>query len=69
MPMKAPALRLLIPGVLCLLVGVVWALQGSGHLAGSVMSGRSQWLVIGVVVALIGLGLIALGWTRRTARV
>jgi hypothetical protein len=48
----------LIGGVLLLLVGLVWALQGVNVLGGSGMSGHAQWLVIGVVVAVFGLWLI-----------
>ncbi|HYM38531.1 MAG TPA: hypothetical protein VEY12_00095 [Thermoplasmata archaeon] len=48
-------------GVLALLVGVVWILQGTDILMGSFMSGNSFWLAAGVVAALLGLGLVALG--------
>lgn len=47
-----------IAGVLLILLGGVWILQGANVLAGSVMSGQSQWLYIGVVVALAGAALI-----------
>ena len=40
-------------------IGLVWALQGSGFLPGSFMSGQTQWFAIGVVVALAGLALLA----------
>lgn len=49
-------------GVLLLLVGVVWILQGSGATGGSGgMNGESQWLVIGLVVAVVGLVLLVGG--------
>ena len=35
-------------------------------LAGSVMSGQSQWLYIGIVVLIVGL--LALWWTYRRRR-
>ena len=47
-----------IAGIVLLLVGVLWILQGANILAGSVMSGQSQWLYIGIVVALLGAGII-----------
>jgi hypothetical protein len=53
----------IIVGVVLFLLGVLWILQGSNLLAGSVMSGRSQWLYIGIVVALAGL--ISFGWSWR----
>ena len=53
----------LIGGALLLLVGLLWALQGLNVLGGSSMSGHSQWLVIGALVAFVGLWLI--GWGLR----
>jgi hypothetical protein len=54
-------------GFLAILVGAVWILQGAGILPGSFMTGQRLWLVIGVVVAIIGIGL-AIGGLRRPAR-
>ena len=54
----------LIAGLLLLLLGIIWALQGLGLLRGSVMTGQSLWLAIGTVAALIGVGLIY--WSLRT---
>ena len=51
---------LVIPGVLILLMGVVFALQGAGVLPTTFMSGPI-WIAIGSGVALIGLGLTAFG--------
>jgi LPXTG-motif cell wall-anchored protein len=50
-------IQMLIGGLL-LLVGGVWILQGVGVLAGSVMTGQSLWLYIGIGVMLIGVGVI-----------
>lgn len=52
-----------IAGALLILLGLVWVLQGASILGGSVMSGQSQWLYIGIVVALAGAGIIY--WVRR----
>ena len=46
-----------VAGVIAILVGAVWILQGSGVLPGSFMTGQTQWLVIGILVAGLGLGL------------
>ena len=54
-----------IVGIICLLVGALWTLQGSNLMAGSAMSGQSQWLYIGIVLALIGLALLYWTNTRR----
>jgi hypothetical protein len=45
----------LVSGVILLLLGALWALQGTGLLAGSVMSGQTLWIWIGALVALVGL--------------
>ena len=60
----------LIGGVVLVLVGLLWCLQGSGSLGQTGgMNGKSQWLVIGVIVAVLGLVLIVLGIrARRTSR-
>ena len=54
-------------GVLAIFTGLVWIFQGAGVLPGSFMTGQRMWLVIGLVVAVIGLAL-ALGGLRRPAR-
>jgi hypothetical protein len=54
-------------GVLAILTGLVFTFQGAGVLPGSFMTGQRMWLVIGIVVAVIGLGL-ALNGLRRPAR-
>jgi hypothetical protein len=46
-----------IVGVLLVLMGALWTLQGLGVVGGSVMSGVTLWAVIGPVVAVAGLGL------------
>ena len=50
--MKRPGL--VAVGVLLVLVGVLWTLQGLGYVAGSVMTGVTVWAVIGPVVAVVG---------------
>ncbi len=56
----------LMVGILAVLIGGVWILQGVGILPGSFMSGQRMWLVIGLVVAFVGLALVVNG-LRRTA--
>lgn len=53
-------------GLVCILLGGVWTLQGIGVIGGSFMTGSGTWLVIGLVVALAGVMLIAEGARRRT---
>ncbi|GAA2471580.1 hypothetical protein [Terrabacter carboxydivorans] len=54
-----------IVGVLLVLVGALWTLQGLGYVGGSVMSGVTLWAVIGPIVAVAGLGLALSGARRR----
>jgi hypothetical protein len=53
----------IIVGVVLILLGGLWTLQGSNVLAGSVMSGHSQWLYIGIAVIVVGV--VLLWWTLR----
>jgi hypothetical protein len=48
-------------GVLVTVVGVVFALQGVGYIAGSVMTGTTLWSVLGPLIAVCGLGIVAVG--------
>jgi hypothetical protein len=52
-------------GVILVLVGAVWTLQGIGVLGGSVMSGVTLWAIVGPVVAVIGLALVWRGLRQR----
>jgi hypothetical protein len=57
----------LILGVIAIFAGAVWILQGAGVLPGSFMTGQRMWLIIGIVVAIVGLAL-AYNGIRRPAR-
>jgi hypothetical protein len=57
----------LVVGVIAILVGGVWILQGTGMLPGSFMTGQRMWLYIGIIVAVVGLAL-AYNGIRRPAR-
>ena len=48
-----------IVGIVFVVLGVLWSLQGLNVLPGSVMSGQSMWLVIGILLALVGLWLLS----------
>jgi len=45
---------LLLAGVLLVLTGVVWILQGFNVLPGSFMTGQMIWAYIGIAVSIIG---------------
>jgi len=60
----------IVIGVLLVLAGVTFGLQGIGVLGGSSMSGSTLWAVIGPVLALIGVWLVVSTLRgRRTSRV
>lgn len=44
-------------GVLCVLIGGLWFMQGIGVVGGSFMTGSRLWLFIGLVVLIAGLTL------------
>ncbi len=51
-------------GVILVLVGMVWILQGINVLPGSFMTGQTRWAVYGGIAFLVGAGLLALGLRR-----
>lgn len=55
---------LLVLGVLLILVGGVWILQGINILPGSFMTGQIEWAVYGALAAIVGVVLIVIGYRR-----
>lgn len=56
---------MMIAGVLLVLMGGVWILQGINVLPGSFMTGQTRWAVIGAVTAAVGIALVV--FSRRGA--
>ena len=54
-----------VAGVLCLITGCVWILQGINVLPGSFMTGQTKWAVYGAVVLVAGVGLLIMARRRR----
>ncbi|RAZ75034.1 hypothetical protein [Mesorhizobium atlanticum] len=57
----------LIRFVLALIVlglGALWSLQGLGLVGGSFMTGRTQWVYIGLITMLVGI--VGLRWANRS---
>jgi len=52
-------------GVVLLLVGGLWTLQGFGIVGGSFMTGSTTWLIIGLVAVVVGLVLLVPRRSRR----
>ena len=57
-------IALVTVGVIALLVGAVFAGQGANLIPGSSMTGERMWLYIGLILAIVGIVLIALGLRR-----
>ena len=51
----------IVVGVLLILLGALWGLQGLGVVGGSVMSGKTLWAVVGPIVAVVGVILLVTG--------
>jgi hypothetical protein len=49
---------LAVVGVVLVVVGCVFTLQGLGYLAGSPMTGVTLWAVVGPVLAVVGVALV-----------
>ena len=58
-------LALNVVGILCLLMGGVWFLQGINILPGSFMTGQTKWAVYGGVLVVVGLGVLVMANRRR----
>ena len=69
MPAYAACMRAfgLIIGVLAILAGAVWVLQGLGLIPGSFMSRNPTWVVIGLVTLVVGVVLVTLSRRGRDA--
>jgi uncharacterized RDD family membrane protein YckC len=57
---------LLVVGVLLVLTGILWTLQGLDVVGGSAMSGVTLWAIVGPIVAVLGLVLAIVGARRKT---
>jgi hypothetical protein len=55
-------------GLLAIVVGAVWTLQGLDYLSGSAMSGNKLWAVVGPIVVLAGVIVLGLGLRARRRR-
>lgn len=49
---------LVVLGVLFIVAGLLWTMQGLGYVGGSPMTGATIWAVIGPIVAGLGVALV-----------
>jgi hypothetical protein len=54
-------------GVVLMLMGVIWFLQGVNILPGSFMTGQIQWAYYGGVAVIVGAGLLVMANRSRPA--
>jgi uncharacterized membrane protein YidH (DUF202 family) len=52
-------------GIFLDLVGIVWILQGANVLTQGQMAGHSQWILIGIILAVVGTLLLVFGILRK----
>lgn len=58
---------LLVVGVLLVLTGILWTLQGLDVVGGSAMSGVTLWAIVGPIVGVVGLVLAIVGARRKAS--
>jgi hypothetical protein len=61
--MTARALR--VAGLVLIVAGAVFTLQGIGLLKGSFMTGATLWAVLGPIIAVVGVVLVGRGSRER----
>lgn len=57
-----------IVGVLLMVLGCIWFLQGINVLPGSFMTGQIRWAVYGGIAMVVGAGLLLFAAKRRTLK-
>jgi hypothetical protein len=67
MKSRTARIVLTVVGVVAILAGAVWIGQGAGLIPGSFMTGDRTWFVIGLIVAFVGIVLIAFARRRSGA--
>jgi len=56
-----------ILGILLVIIGGIWVLQGINILPGSFMTGNIQWAIYGGIAVVIGIVVIA--WAQKKKRI
>ena len=55
-------------GLILVLFGLIWALQGFGVLGGSPMSNTTTWSITGPITALIGIVVAVVSWRKLSSK-
>ncbi|ACZ41548.1 hypothetical protein Tter_0631 [Thermobaculum terrenum ATCC BAA-798] len=54
-------------GIILLIAGVIWALQGAGIIqSSSPMTGQTFWIFAGIITAIVGAVIAYWSWSRRS---
>jgi len=56
-----------IIGVVLVIVGAIWFLQGINILPGSFMTGQTKWAIYGAISFIVGVGVILFTYLRRSS--
>ena len=59
---------LVVLGLLLVVVGGTWTLQGLGYVTGSPMTGVAAWAIIGPLVAGLGVALVIVAMRGRRGK-
>lgn len=55
-------------GLLAIVLGALWTLQGLGYVEGSAMTGQRVWALVGVAVGAVGLVVLTIALDARRRR-
>jgi hypothetical protein len=55
-------------GLLAIVLGALWTVQGLGYIQGSVMTGQRVWVLVGAAVGGVGLIVLAIALAARRRR-
>ena len=65
-PLSAMKWALVVVGILFLLAGIVFSLQGANYIGGSaLMSGNPTYIYVGIIVAIVGVVFAAMGFRSK----
>jgi len=54
-----------VVGILCVLSGCIWFLQGINVIPGSFMTGQTRWAIYGGLLLIVGIGVLTLANRSR----
>jgi hypothetical protein len=57
-----------IIGIILVIVGVIWFLQGINVLPGSFMTGQTQWAIYGLISFIVGASLLVYAIRRKPSQ-